>query len=646
MSTLDRPRPHAATTASPLSLTPLSDAALAKLVANGGDGAFEVLYERYRADLSRYCRALLRNPEDAEEAFQGTMLNALRALRSGDGGRTMRPWLYRIAHNQCASMIRARRPSSALSPDQPSLLDPPEDQAALAEQIRHLRADLGSLPALQRSALVMREMSGLSHRAIAAALAVEPADARQLVYEARRSLDECRIGRESGCDEVRGQIADGDRRRLRSRRVRAHLRGCEHCSAYVASQTERRRGYAALAPAMPAAAGKQVFDRLMGGSPSTATAGTGAIGIPGGVAGTLAGLAAGFNPGTSAKAWARLPEGAATGMAGAGATAGVALLSLALTALLLNGGNAAYGSWSEPSVPAPTTTVLEVAVVGPPGAADIGYRATVSTDPPVVAAPAPTGPEPQIEIRGAAISERSSTAPPPPPPTAGTSITLVELPASLPPDRPAADTSRPRLVDVPVSTSIGAPAPTVPAPADEAVAAPVDGATPPAPGQPEPAEADPASPAADPAPDPTEVGSGPDPEPIVASAENPTADAPTPSEESREDDESSPGPAQSDAVGSGPDPEPAAASDESGSTKVTEADPSPEEPSPEVGSGPDPEPEADTEPVEAEPDSPTEGSGEEPTDPTVESSEQESPDGESSEVQQLSESAASTEVCP
>ena len=186
----------------------LADDALQGLIAEGNDRAFEVLYERYRADLYRYCRAIVRNPQDAEEAFQLTMLSAYQALSKGGEAVAMKPWLYRIAHNQCASMIRARRPSSALSPDQPSPADLPEDQVALAEQIRHLRSDLGSLPALQRSALVMREMSGLSHRAIAQALSVEPADARQLVYEARRSLDECRIGREAGCAELRAQIDD------------------------------------------------------------------------------------------------------------------------------------------------------------------------------------------------------------------------------------------------------------------------------------------------------------------------------------------------------------------------------------------------------------------------------------------------------
>ena len=66
----------------------LSDEALARLVSAGDERAFEILYERYSALLFRYCRAILRSSDDAEEAFQATMLNAYRALSRGGGARS------------------------------------------------------------------------------------------------------------------------------------------------------------------------------------------------------------------------------------------------------------------------------------------------------------------------------------------------------------------------------------------------------------------------------------------------------------------------------------------------------------------------------------------------------------------------------
>ncbi len=83
----------------------LGDGALADLVASGDQRAFEVVYERHRAEIFRYCSALMRHPQDAEEAFQLTMLSAYRALASGRRAfRELRPWLFRIAHNECMAV--------------------------------------------------------------------------------------------------------------------------------------------------------------------------------------------------------------------------------------------------------------------------------------------------------------------------------------------------------------------------------------------------------------------------------------------------------------------------------------------------------------------------------------------------------------
>ena len=87
----------------------IADDALAERVAAGDARAFEVLYDRHRAEISRYCAAIVRHPQDAEEAFQLTMLAAYRALSAGRRPRgALRPWLFRIAHNECVDLLRAR----------------------------------------------------------------------------------------------------------------------------------------------------------------------------------------------------------------------------------------------------------------------------------------------------------------------------------------------------------------------------------------------------------------------------------------------------------------------------------------------------------------------------------------------------------
>ena len=92
---------------SPIAL--LGDEALALRVRAGDEGAFEELYRRHHPGLYRYCASVLGDPHEAEEALQWTMLGAYRALRRRGGEKLhVRPWLYRIAHNQCMDVIRRR----------------------------------------------------------------------------------------------------------------------------------------------------------------------------------------------------------------------------------------------------------------------------------------------------------------------------------------------------------------------------------------------------------------------------------------------------------------------------------------------------------------------------------------------------------
>lgn len=269
-------------------MLPLGEARLARLAAAGDERAFATIYERYHQELFRYCMAILRNPEDAQDALQSTMANALRALPGERRPIALRPWLYRVAHNESLSLIRRRTP--ALQPD---AFVPPElgadIRAEAKERLRQLVTDLRALPERQRGALVMRELSGLGYDEIAAAFEISPGGARQAVYEARVALAELSEGREMECRTVRRSLSDGDGRVLRGRKIRSHLRGCALCTDFQAGVATRRDDLQALCPPLPAVAVSAVLAGLLGGG--TASAGAGALAggtLTGG--GTLAGL--------------------------------------------------------------------------------------------------------------------------------------------------------------------------------------------------------------------------------------------------------------------------------------------------------------------------------------------------------------------
>src|SRR6202035_4196584 len=99
--------------------------------------------------------------------------------------------------------------------------------------------------------------------------------AKQTVFEARKALAEFEEGRAMACDEILKVISDGDKRALRGRRVRAHLRQCSRCSAFATAIPQRRADLLALSPTLPAAAAAGLLTKITG--PSSAHHGGGGL---------------------------------------------------------------------------------------------------------------------------------------------------------------------------------------------------------------------------------------------------------------------------------------------------------------------------------------------------------------------------------
>lgn len=262
-------------------LSRLGDEGLARLIRRGHEWAFAVVYERYHQPLYRYCRSILRHEADAQDAVQASFAAAYVALREGRRDAPMRPWLFRIAHNQSISMLRLRRPGTEIPEDLPARGVDVEARAEERERLAGLVADLLELPERQRAALIMRELSGLSHTEIALALDTSVASAKQTIFEARRALAEFRAGRAMSCDEVCLTVSNGDRRALRSRKVRAHLRECRGCADFADAIPGRSADLRALTPVLGPGAAAALLARAFtcsgssGGGSGSAAAGLG-----------------------------------------------------------------------------------------------------------------------------------------------------------------------------------------------------------------------------------------------------------------------------------------------------------------------------------------------------------------------------------
>ena len=259
---------------------------LVSLAKKGDRGALTAICQRYQDAIYRYCEAILHHSEEAKDALQNTLVSAVGALPGEEREIELKPWLFRIAHNEAISVIRRRRQEAGLEAvgERPH----PGDDIDRRRQLRQLVADLESLGERQRGAIVMRELSDLSFEEVASAFGTSAGAARQLVYEARVALQEEKEGREMDCEVAREAISANDGRLLRRRKLRAHLRGCEGCTDFRAAISARRGDLAVLAPPLPALAAAGILQSVLGGGAATGAAGAGAATATG-VAGKVAG---------------------------------------------------------------------------------------------------------------------------------------------------------------------------------------------------------------------------------------------------------------------------------------------------------------------------------------------------------------------
>ncbi len=261
-----------------------SDERLARLVSRGSTPAFASLYQRHHQALYRYCRSVVCDEQDAQDALQSTMANAFLALRSGERDLAVRPWLFAIAHNESVSILRKRRANDPLAQEHEPSGASVEQTVEGRERLRMLVRDLGALPERQRAALLMRELSGLGIGEIAQALSVSPGAAKQTIFQARSSLHEFAEGRAMECERVRRAISDGDRRALRARKLDSHLRACAGCRDFRVLIDTRTADLRALAPPLPATAASAMLAGVLAHGTGPGYASGAAAGAAGGLA--------------------------------------------------------------------------------------------------------------------------------------------------------------------------------------------------------------------------------------------------------------------------------------------------------------------------------------------------------------------------
>ena len=266
-----------------------SDEQLVALFRAGNDAAFSVIHDRYRQRLFAYARQMLGGSrQDAEDALQDVFLRAYSSLRGSDRPVSLRAWLYRVAHNRCIDHLRKPVPPAIdLFETSRKPLHDPFEESERREDLRRLIEDVRRLPEQQRSALLMREMDGMSYAELGEALGVSLQAVKSLLVRARIGLVEAVEARDTACAEIRSDLAGSFDRGVRaSGRARRHLRDCVGCTEYRVQLRGVREGLSALAPGGPgpltAALKLLGLGGAAGGGAAGSAAGGGAVVVAGG----------------------------------------------------------------------------------------------------------------------------------------------------------------------------------------------------------------------------------------------------------------------------------------------------------------------------------------------------------------------------
>ena len=178
-----------------------ADWQLVQRVQRGDKRAFGVLVEKYQRRISRLLSRMVRDPADIEDIAQEAFVKAYRALPNFRGESAFYTWLYRIAINTAKNHFAAqgrRAPSAGgVNVDDPegeeemahladtatpdSLYQSKQIGLAVNRAIEQLAPDL-------RTAIVLREIEGLSYDEIAESMGCPVGTVRSRIFRAREAI--------------------------------------------------------------------------------------------------------------------------------------------------------------------------------------------------------------------------------------------------------------------------------------------------------------------------------------------------------------------------------------------------------------------------------------------------------------------------
>lgn len=160
------------------------------------DRAFTELYKAHLRDVYSFLYYRLGNHHDAEDVSEQVFLQAYRHLPKAlaeSQGRSLRPWLIRIAQNLAINLYRdrSRKPVSPLdAAGEFATNHDTEDLALAREELSEVFAKVAELSDDRREALIMRFALGMDNGEIARAMGKTEGATKVLLHRAIKQVEQ------------------------------------------------------------------------------------------------------------------------------------------------------------------------------------------------------------------------------------------------------------------------------------------------------------------------------------------------------------------------------------------------------------------------------------------------------------------------
>jgi RNA polymerase sigma-70 factor (ECF subfamily) len=176
------------------------EAALVQRCAAGDEAAFADLVGEHQRMVVQLAINLLGDRDEALDLSQEVFLRVFRTIHGFRGQSALRTWIYRIAVNQARNrhrFWRRRHRADQVSLDAHVKMHGdflsgaefgPDRMLAQKELAARLQHALDALPFDQRTAIILREIDGLSYEEIAFSLGVAIGTVKSRLTRARQAL--------------------------------------------------------------------------------------------------------------------------------------------------------------------------------------------------------------------------------------------------------------------------------------------------------------------------------------------------------------------------------------------------------------------------------------------------------------------------